>query len=444
MKRVAIIGADFTPSSLPPALRIRFFVQHLAEFGWEPTVITTQPRFYEWSVDEANRALLPSGLKVIRTRALSTRLTRRIGIGDVGMRSMWYHWKVLSKLCRKGLVDLVFIPVPPYVPMVLGRLANLRFGVPYVVDYIDPWVTDYYWKVPKHQRPPKWPFWYTLSRILEPIALKRTAHIVGVSEGTTREVISRYRRFTKKDTTEIPYGGEPADFRHLEQSPRKNPIFDPEDGMLHISYVGACIPAMHATVRVLFDAIRLGLEREPELFGMVRLHFVGTTYAPDAEGLYQVKPIAEEKQLQGIVEEHPPRVPYLEALQILLDSHVVLAIGSDAPHYTASKVFPCILAQRPVLALFHEQSSVVTILEETRAGEVVTFSPEQPLSGKVEEIYSHLANMLTRPRSYRPPTRWEAFEQYTTRSLTARLACVFDRVVARQIMIGSEASRWKL
>ncbi len=70
MRRVVIVGADFVPSSYPPALRIRFFAQHLPEFGWEPTVVTTDPRYYEWSVDVENERLLPGSLQVIRTPAL--------------------------------------------------------------------------------------------------------------------------------------------------------------------------------------------------------------------------------------------------------------------------------------------------------------------------------------------------------------------------------------
>ena len=70
--------------------------------------------------------------------------------------------------------------------------------------------------------------------------------------------------------------------------------------------------------------------------------------------------------------EHPARLPYLEALQVLLDSTSVLVLGSDAPHYTASKVFPGILARRPLLAIFHRASSVVDILHRTRAGQVIS------------------------------------------------------------------------
>lgn len=42
MKRVAIVAPDFVPSSLPPALRIRFFVRHLPEYGWDPIKVTLE------------------------------------------------------------------------------------------------------------------------------------------------------------------------------------------------------------------------------------------------------------------------------------------------------------------------------------------------------------------------------------------------------------------
>jgi hypothetical protein len=45
-------------------------------------------------------------------------------------------------------------------------------------------------------------------------------------------------------------------------------------------------------LRAVFEAVKLGLQRRPELFNRLRLHFVGTTYAPDAAGQYQMLPAA--------------------------------------------------------------------------------------------------------------------------------------------------------
>jgi hypothetical protein len=427
LKRVLIVGADFTPSSYPPALRIRYFARHLKEFGWEPVILTTDPSYYETAIDEENQNLLPADLAVIRTRAIPATLTRKFGFGDLGLRSFWHHWRALNRICRERRVDLIFVPIPPYLGIVLGRLAHARFRIPYVIDYIDPYVTEYYWKLPRSRRPPKHALAYYTARVLEPFALRRVAAVVGVDTSYTADLFARYP-WLKVEAASIPYGGEPADFEYVRRHPRVNPVFDSADGLLHMSYVGRGGPDMLPSLRAVFQAVVAGLDRWPDLFRRLRLHFVGTTYAHGAQVQYQVLPLVREMNLEEYVDEHPGRVPYLTAMQILLDSHALLAVGSESPHYTASKIFPCILAARPILAVFHEKSSVIAILKETQAGEAVEFGDRQSVLATVDEIATRLRDFLALSPApgVHPPTRWEAFERYTARAMTARLAEVFD------------------
>jgi hypothetical protein len=121
-------------------------------------------------------------------------------------------------------------------------------------------------------------------------------------------------------------------------------------------------------------------------------------------------------------------VPYLDALNLLLDSNALLVIGSVEPHYTASKIFPYILAEKPLLGVFHQESNVVKILTDTGAGEVVSFSDQNALSQSVEEISVRFKRLLDLPPDFRQSIRWEGFEPYTTRAMTAQLARVFDEV----------------
>ena len=432
MKRVLIIGSDFVPSSLPPATRIRFFASHLSEFGWEPIVLTTKSEFYDWPTDPENERLLSDSLSVIRTDAWRTSWTRKLGVGDIGMRSLWKHWQVLKKLCREKQVDLIFIPVPPYVPMILGRMAHKKFGIPYVIDYIDPWVTEYYWKLPRRQRPPKWPLAYAMARLLEPYALKHVAHITGVSRGTTDSVVSRYDWLSENDASEIPYGAEADDFEFVRRNPRENLIFDPHDGLLHFSYIGACIPGMYPAVRALFQAVRLGLEHSPEIFKRVRFHFVGTSYAPKGDVVQGVTGIAQELGLSALVNEQSQRVPYLDSLQLMLDSDALLLIGSDEAHYSASKVFPYLLAQRPLVSIFHESSSVNAVLKAVgREDETVTFNADNPPPKRVEQIYRVMQRAFTRGPENNASDNLAMLEPYTTRSMAQRLAKSFDRACSR-------------
>ena len=429
-RTVLIISPDFTPSSYPPALRARFFAQHLREFGWNPIVLTTYPENYEWSVDPENEKLLDPSVEVIRTGAWSIKWTRKLGFGDLSMRTLWPHWRALSRTCRQRRVDLILISVPPNWPIALGRLAHMRFGIPYILDYNDPILTDYYWKLPKSKRPPKWALVYTIFRFLEPFALRRVDQLIGVDDSYMAGLYRNYEWLSVK-AIPVAYGVEPGDFEYVRQHPRPNPIFTPGDGLLHMSYVGRGGPDMIAPLRALFTAVRQGREKTPELYQRLRMHFVGTTYAPNAAGQYQVLPVARECGVEEIVEERPGRVQHLEAIQILLDSDALVLVGSEAPHYTASKIFPYILAAKPLLAVFHEESSAVKLLEETRAAKAVTFSATRGPLSVAGEITAALQNLLTAPEGSKPATDWKKFEPFTARAVTARLAEVFDRTVAR-------------
>jgi len=181
-------------------------------------------------------------------------------------------------------------------------------------------------------------------------------------------------------------------------------------------------------------ALQSGRTNAPELFSRVRLHFVGTTYAANAEGQYQVLPVAREFGLEDIVEERPGRVSHLDAIQILLDSDALIIIGAEAPHYTPSKIFHYILAAKPLLAVFHEESSAAKLLEDTDAGEAVTFSAARLPLSVAGDIEVALRKMLTLPLGWRPPTNWANFEPFTARAVTARLAAVFESSVEKHRM----------
>jgi hypothetical protein len=433
VKRVAILAPDFVPSGLPPALRIRYFASHLREFGYEPIIITTDPRTYDWPYDTENYNLFPPEVRVIRTGAFSAARTRLIGFGDIGMRSLPFTWQALRALCRREKIDLVFISVSPFVTSLLGRAARAQFGVPYVVDYIDPWRTDFYLSVPVSARPGgrKWLLAHWMARLLEPVALRHVAHLTAVSQGTIDGIVRQFDWLTDVETTVIPYGGEPADLDYVRSHPRQSVLFDPDDGFVHLSYLGTVSAGMHGPLRAFFAAVWHGLQSHPEEFRRLRLHFAGTTYATENPQL-QVLPIAAEYGVAEIVHEHPARLAYLDTLQVLLDSHGLMVVGSDEPHYTASKIFPYILSKRPLLAFFHEASSVVDIVRATRSGEVITFGPGRPLIAERDRIVEALLRLASYPRDYLPPTCWEVFDQYTVRAMAARLAGAFDRVLAAE------------
>ena len=426
-RRVVIVAPSFAPVSNPPTQRVRFFARHLPDFGWEPTVLTVRPEFYEDPLDPDADLLLPPGLEVIRTSAAPAALTRRVGIGDLGIRAYWPMRRALLALCRERRPDLIFIPGPPWHTFLLGPTARRVYGVPFVLDYIDPWVSasgaDGRWGTKA--------YWYRrLAVALEPRAVPEAAHITAVSDGTNEGVHHRYPEIADDRFTTIPYGVEPADFDALRAHPRPNALWQGGggDGNFHFASVGAMLPRGFETLRALFAAVALLRTQHPTVGPRIRLHFVGTTYEPNPRGDL-VMPVARDMGVASVVTEHPARVPYLDALNAMCSADGVLALGSSEPHYTASKIYPSILARRPLLALFHEQSSVCAVLRATNAGELVTYDDATGAAARVSEIAAAMFRLMTPPGYDPSQVQWEATASYTARAMTARLVAVFDRCV---------------
>lgn len=423
-KTVLIIMPQFVPSSYPPANRVRLFCNHLEKFGWQPVVLTVEPRFLEEEPDWDFARLVPAGLEVVRTKALPVRWTRRLGIGDLGIRSFFFQMAAARKLCRERKIDLLFIPGPPWHTFLVGPRIKKEFGIPYVMDYIDPWVMSL------GENDPPWTkaYWFRkMALFLEPFAVRDVDHIVAVSDGTNEGVRKRYSFLAPQKCSGIPYGGEPADFDFVAGKPGGNPFFAPGDGFFHFVYMGAMLPKGYDTLRALFQALRQIREKAPDHYRRLRLHFIGTTYAANPEkGL--VVPVAEEMGVGDIVSEYPRRIPYLDAVTVQSQADANLVLGTTETHYTASKIYPCIMAKKPILAIFHGASSVVRVMRSTNAGELIAHDSQETVDCRVDEIRNTIIRMIS-PAYTKPETDWGAFERYTSATMTGQLAAIFDTLV---------------
>jgi hypothetical protein len=186
----------------------------------------------------------------------------------------------------------------------------------------------------------------------------------------------------------------------------------------------------------MFTAFRRGLEERSDFFSRVHLHFIGTNYASDHRSKNSVAPIALECGVTEHVHESPQRIPYFEALQLLIDSDFLVVPGSDDPQYTASKIFPYILARKPLLCVFQESSSVCDTLERMRAGTLLKFKPERPAAAYCEELYGLWVELLSSV-PYEPQTDWSAFKVWGGREGTRKQCSVFDQVLLNAVHSGS-------
>lgn len=433
--RVLLISAHFPPDTGAATHRLRLLAPHLPSVGWEPTVLTIAPDPAEATTEPGLLALLPEDLRVIRVRPLSRRLVR---VGDAGIRGLPSLARAAGALHEERPFDLAFIAVPSHYVAVLGPYLRARHRLRFILDYSDPWVGA--WGRTVGGGPGGAVDWKSVvSRWIgvaaEPVVVAAASGLCGVSDRTLVEVLERNPRAASLPRHVLPIGGSEADFEELRRRPRRNTYFDPGDGLVHACYVGALLPLGLETLRALLTAAARLRDIRPERFARLRLHFFGTSNQTTTTATPRVTPIAAELGVANIVHEVPQRVPYLDALTILTQASAILMLGSSERHYTASKVYPGVLARRPVLAMYHAESSAVEVLRAaTRPPSVqlIAYDDVQRACAHVPELTRLLGDLEPAGIFRQEDVDLAAFGAYDAAALARELAGLLDRVAERR------------
>ena len=434
MRRVLMVTPHFPPDSSAAAHRVRLLAPHLPAAGWTPTIVTVDPSAYEGRLDRDLEALVPESLRIVRAPAWHAHATRRFGLGDLGLRAYAGLRRACLELLEREAFDALFITVYPVYPALLGPMLKRAFDVPFVLDYQDPWVGAWGrtvgggsnghpdWKSRTSRRLGLW---------LEPRVVAAADAIVAVSQGTIDGIVDRIPDASRVPHAVIPVGFDTADFAAVAERSSGPSPFDRADGLVHLCYAGTLLPTGVETLRVLLRALHRARRDDPKATRL-RLHFVGTSNQSAAD-TYRVLPVAETCGVADAVTETPGRFDYLDALRVLTRSSAILLIGSAERHYTASKLYSALIARRPILALFHEASSVVSILRaigREPTVRLVTYGDAGPGEEQVAAMTQHLRAIAADAVFQADDIRLERAADVSAHALARQLAGIFDRVAA--------------
>ena len=389
MKKVLIVSPHFAPINAPDMQRTRLALPYLRAFGWEPVVLAVAPDLIEGGVNEPLlEKTFPSDIRVVRVRGLSPRLTRWMGVGSLWLRCGAALRDAGDKLLREERFDLVFFSTTQFEAFKLGPRWKSKYGVPYVLDYQDPWVNDYYERT--HTPPPggrlKFAFSQWSARRNEPGVLRESAGVIAVSGAYGTDLGKRYPWFDGKAVAFLPFGAAQEDFKAAAGHKPSQPLVPFGDGLFHHVYTGRCGPDMSTSLKVVFRAFKTFLASHPAQAERIRFHFIGTDYAPRPFGREWAMPVARLEGVEAYVSEHCYRVPYFDAIHYLVNADALLAVGSNDPTYSASKIFPYVLARRPMLLVFNEKSPVLAIAEELNCGIRFSFRDASEIGTLAEQV----------------------------------------------------------
>lgn len=426
MKKILIISPSFPPVNAADMQRVRMSLPYYEKMGWKPIVLCVSPNKNERGKDELLLKTVSSDLTLYSTSAFSVRWSRKIGLGSLALRALPFLFNAGNKIIQKEKPDLIFFSTTDFPVMILGRFWKFYHNVPYVLDIQDMWYSTYYLDKPKEERPKKFWFSYLLNKFMEPFSMRKASGVMAVSSGYITILQDRYSNLTTKNCMVLPFGGFDQDI----DVAKSLTTVKKDNRFISIRYVGRGGHDMKESLQLIFSLFRKGLDQNPELFGRVRFEFKGTSYAPNGKGIPTILPIAKIYDLENYVSEITDRVPYFESLRFLMESDLLFVPGSNDPNYTASKIYPYILIKKPILAIFHELSGVVSVLKSVNAGEVITFNGSEFTKSKMNEAFG-IFNGLLEKIPFTPDTNWELFKPFTAEFMTKRMVDFFDGCLKR-------------
>jgi glycosyltransferase involved in cell wall biosynthesis len=378
-------------------VRSEKFVRYLPDFGWGTTIVCR---------DEGLRGDNDARLPVVR---VASRLSPAVSY----QLSAWlWATQIMAparSLLRSEKCDLVYVSCPPY-PHALSALRLSReAGVPLVVDLRDAWSLD------PHESSGLAKRWAKrfLCRWVYPFAEKRllegAAEIIANTPSMRREY-ARVLGWPEGRIRLLPNGFDEADFQGAHvPPPHECPVF------LHcgrFSEVGDRDP------RLLLRGLRALLDRGVQL----RLRIVG-------DDTRKLRRDIEALGLGDFVSVRAP-VPHSEAIREIREADVVVICQPRSRTEVtpvAGKTYEYIRSGRPILAIVPAGDNATVVESYAAVHEIVTTFELDDVTRAMARLCARISQGGT-PRGVTPAS--EFVERYERRRLAARLAALFDGVVA--------------
>ncbi len=127
------------------------FVQHLPALGWQPLVVSANPRAYEKTSNDL-LADVPAGTVVRRTFGLDTARHLQVAgryIGWMARPDRWVSWKFDAvreglKLIDEYKPEVIWSTYPIATAHLIASALHRKSGIPWVADFRDPMAQEGY------------------------------------------------------------------------------------------------------------------------------------------------------------------------------------------------------------------------------------------------------------------------------------------------------------
>ncbi|MCI6428282.1 MAG: glycosyltransferase family 4 protein [Rikenellaceae bacterium] len=447
MKRVLIITYYWPPSGGSGVQRWVKFARYLPELGWQPVVYTPEnPELT--STDTSLEAEIPSEVEVIKThifepyslmRCLTGKKEKSARSNDPNAvvtpinaqkksfvqnlmlwirgncfipdpRCMWIlpSIKYLKKYLREYPVDLIVSSGPPHSMHLIARKVSLDMGIPWIVDFRDPWTKMFYFKHLKLTA-----FTRRMHEKLEKKVLDDANLIVSVSPMVQED----FRKMTSTPVELVTNGYDQQDVDDaIEQLDVSEKNYGEENTEL-FNIVHTGVFASDGNPDKLWKVLGEIAEENPEFRTRTRIRLVGKTDI-------QILDSIERAGLEGMT-ENLGYVSHETAVMEQCAAGVLILPLRKEPECRATlpgKLFEYLASRRPVIGFGDPDGAMGRIITGAKAGKTFDWDDESNLKAEILRLWDLF-------RQGRLSDSEEDIEAFSRIRLTRRMAELFDKVL---------------
>ncbi len=428
MRRVLIVSPHFPPADAVDMHRVRMTAGHYRACGWEPVILTARAQDTGRLIDPALTHLAPDGVRVEEVATPHNPFLKLIGLNALGFRAFGAFERAGAALLARESFDLVFISTTSFPLMRLGAVWKAGFGVPFVLDFQDPWATYpesgkvFFRKGPRHAA------MRALHRRWEGQTVPAAGGLMAVTQAYIDLLKAAYPAVASVPALVSPFGYSARDFEVAERlgtvAPALTDAARPE--VMTVLYAGRVAPSMERSLAAMFALVAAARAAGDVRFAALRFVFIGTGYAAGASEKIATR-LAREAGIADQVSESPERISIMDALKTTLAADALLVMGSDDEGYTPSKMSAALSLKKPLFGAGPAASPAAAILAGLDT--VLWTGAEASLSPAiVAAAGERLAGLMAGRGGY--AARIKAAAAFEAAACAARDCGLFDQVLA--------------
>ncbi|WP_199610386.1 glycosyltransferase [Flocculibacter collagenilyticus] len=358
------------------------FTRHLANAGWDVTVLTASVKGYDnWS--EKQFSLIPNDINVIRAFCRNTAKSFSL-FGKysywMALPDNWQSWivgGVISGLnhIRKNKPDVIVSTYPLASAMIIGYILHKLTGIPWVADFRDPMAQENY---PTDKRKKKIFQW------IESKIIKHCSCAFVTAPGAKVFYENKYPHVPSDFWNVIPNG-----YDH-ELMQLFNVIADE-----HSSDKKTSESDVAKKITMLHSGVIYPNERDPSFLFKAIANLRARSLIDKDNFELKLRAPGNEKLIQNLVDKAGvdelvsvlSPIDYQSALTEMMESDVLLVMQADNCDYQIpAKTYEYICMKKPILGLTSERGDTGKLLLQTGHAMLAPLTNTDKIQQRLEEL----------------------------------------------------------